>query len=175
MAPKAHTVSIDGEKYVIRRVDPFDGLRLSTLCSRSIGPLVRSIATSPNIGALVKSIASGDGELKDGLEALLDTDLLAVASVLGVTIENVAETLGEEDLVRIVRLAVIGHVSTPHDGAPMVDIDDDGTYADIIGPRIARHSILHQFRLLWEVVRLNLGPTSAADPTSRHEGSTAPA
>ena len=96
MAPKAHTAVIDGEKYIITRVDPFDGLRLSTLCSSSVGPLVRSIATSPNIGALVKSIAGGEGEIRDDIEALLDTDLLAVASVLGVTIENVAENLGED-------------------------------------------------------------------------------
>ena len=74
MAPKAHTAVIDGEKYIITRVDPFDGLRLSTLCSRSVGPLVRSIATSPNIGALVKSIAGGEGEIRDDIEALLDAE-----------------------------------------------------------------------------------------------------
>ena len=174
MAPKAHTAVIDGEKYFIRRVDPFAGLRLSTLCGRSIGPLISSVATSPNVGALVRSIASGGKSLDEGIEVLLDTDILAVASVLGVSLEHVAESLGEEDLVRLVRLAIIGHVSTVHEGIA-IDIDDDGTYADILGPRIAKHSMLHQLKLIWEVVRLNLGPTTAAAPTSLLEGSTAPA
>lgn len=164
-------VTIDGHRYTIKRLNPFDQLRLGSLGARALGPMFRALSMSGSASEFAQNLLSGGREgqqLGEGLKDVLNQDITVLLGMLGTTIDEIAERIDGEDLVRCIRLAVIGHISTKHVD-DNVDIEDDTTYADVVGPRVIEFGILHQLRLIWEVCKINLGPTTAGAPTSPPE------
>jgi|GEM_PF-2218795 len=176
MAQKTHAVTVDGEKYWIRRVDPFVALRLKTLGLRVLGPLFKALASSDSARDFVASMLSEEeGGVKSALEKHGDAEVVTtVLSILGVTLDDLVESVSAEDLERAIRIAVIGHVETPTPGVERVAIEDVETYFDIVGPRMEKHP-MHQLELLWRVVMVNLGPTSAGLLTGDPAAEASPA
>ncbi len=162
MATKAHSVTIDGEKYSITRVNPFDNLRLATLGLRVLGPLLKALAASESAREFIGHFMSDTEDSKAAVDKLLDTEVFtAILGIVGMTADDLIQSVEAEHLRTAIEVGVLGHVATPAGGAPLLNIDDAVTYFDVMSPRMSKHGALHQLKLLLEVVVLNLGPTTA--------------
>lgn len=173
MAMKEAKVTVDGETYWVRRIGPFDQLRLAGLGARVLGPLFKALASSSNARELLGNVLSGDEEkLKD----VLDGDVATVVfGLLGLTLDDLVDRIDGNDLIAAVRLCVVGKTATPFSDVARMNLSSDEDYEEVMAARSAKHGALHQLKLLWSVVQTNLGPTTAGDATTSPEASPAPA
>lgn len=154
-----HDVVVDGVVYRLQRMSPFDALRFDTAGSRLLGPLLRALALSDNAKDVIAAMAGGD---QSKLAAVLESDIGAALAMLGIGIDGIADRLDADVVIDLARRMFIGRLVAPHPilGTP-VEVADDNTYEQVIGHQMAVHGHLHQLRLLWAALRVNLGPTSA--------------
>jgi hypothetical protein len=154
-----HVVDVDGVAYRLKRIGPFDALRFDTAGSRLLGPLLRALALSDNAKGVIQAMTGGDHAK---IAEVLESDVGAALAMLGIGIDGVADRLDADVVIDLVRRMFIGRLVAPHPilGTP-VEIADDDTYEQVIGHQMAVHGHLHQLKLLWAALRVNLGPTSA--------------
>lgn len=157
-----HDLEVDGVRYNLTRMGPFDALRFDAAGSRMLGPLLRSLAMSDNAKGFLAALSGAD-EAK--VAEVLSADLGAGLAMLGVGIDEIADKIDADVVIDLTKRMLVGRLIAPHPahGKP-VEISDVETYEEVIGMHMAAHGHLHQLKLLWAALRANLGPTSAGSP-----------
>jgi len=165
MPRNTEEVEIEGVKYTIRQVGGFDGLRLKAMVIKQLTePVARALASATSIAELLKmKLGDGDGddaESKEGSGSWLDNP--ALRDLLVEAIPGLGDALSPEYLVAMAKLMIFGNVKGALAGE-LVEIEDEGTYSLVI----AQGSPLHDFLLLKECMRVNLGPIFADRPMTQ--------
>jgi hypothetical protein len=181
MARPAEIHTIDGFRYRIRKMDPFDALRLQAMLVQTLGgSVVRALSGSAGIkGVVVDLLGDAEGRLAgllDGdtkqLVPLIEPLLLGLAEIA----DSIADRLTPEAAVAVAKLLVVGRDPGGHSylstwtGDAEMDIEDVDTYRQVMHER----GPWHQLALLRRCVQVQLGKPSADRATSSH-GQAAPA
>jgi hypothetical protein len=180
MARPAEIHTIDDHRYRIRRLDPFDHIRLESRLVKALGgSVVRALSGSAGIkGMLVDLLGDQDGKLAN----LLDGDtkqLIPLLEPLMVGLADVFDEIGDriepEQMVALAKLLAVGvdpngktYLSTWQAGQEM-DIEDIDTYRQVMHER----GPWHQLAVLRRCIQVQLGKSSADRNTE--SGKAAPA
>lgn len=169
---KEHKIVVDGETYWVTRVDPFGAARLLALGRKMVGPLLHAFAKSGTIKGVFDEVVGRPG----GFTEILDHELgPAFFETIGEVLDRFGDKIDAEDLIQLIRLTVIDHVAGPYGDQPKLYYEDDDTYLQAMSEQIDKHGHLHQIRLVWAVLRVNLGPISAGSPTTHRKDEAVPA
>lgn len=165
MSEKSETieVQVDGVTYWVSPLNPFEAIRLDFLCARVGAGIIKTAVASKDTKEFLQTLFKGEG----AIENMLDSEILPlVIGTLSDTFDEILSRVDYKDVVEAIELAVIGHVECPLYHAERVVLADQSTYFSAIGPRMRLHGDAHQLRLLWEVIKVNLGPTIAGVSTA---------
>lgn len=163
MALPVISLEVDGVAYQLRRLGAMDALRVDTMAGRMLGPVLRALAMSDDASSLMSALTVGESER---VQAVLEKDVGAMLGMLGLTLDELAEKLDPEDVVKLAGLLFFGgRLRAPAPGGGSVEIDGADTYEHCLGPALAEHGHMHQLKLLWAALRANLGPTTAGSTT----------
>lgn len=161
MALPVHDVLVDGELYKVRRLGPFDMLRVQTHAARMLGPVLKALALSDNAKSFLAVLTGGDEEK---IAAVLEKDVGAAFAMLGLTFDEFAEKLDADEIIELAKRLFVGRLNAPWMGA-RVDVEDVTTYEDVLGAQMIKHGHLHPLKLMWAALRVNMGPTTADSPS----------
>jgi len=173
MPRKEHKVVVDGVTYYITKADPFAAMKLVALGRKFLGPGLRAFSTAKDMKGMIGNLLGKDGE---SLALLLDSEITpALFDSLADLADSFADKLTEDDLIKAVNLVLVGNLAGPLDAQPKFNYEDEDTYLMAMSEQIEKHGHMHQLRLLWAALRVNLGPISAGSPTSSRKDAEAPA
>lgn len=137
MALPIRKFEVDGEKYSLKPLGSWDQMYFFADAFDLAGPALATIATG------------------GGLQAIMS---MAVAEI--------ADRLDADKMIRLVKRMVLGRMSTPFGGEAPLDVDDEGTYEQVMDARCAKHGPFHQLKFIQKCVEVNLGPIFAGGHTS---------
>jgi len=180
---KQHEITIDGETYWLTTADAFSQLALDEVGAKLLGHLFRVLVKSrgvvDSVGALLMEMSpllqnreEFDAAMQMGIVEFVRSNFLETETgrdvieqglhLLAEAAELLSQTLTREDMMTVIENALLKCLEAQWQGQ-RVKIGDKLTYRQMMDERIEKHSSHHQRKLMWEAVKLNLGPTIAGD------------